>query len=146
MFGTQTWDTSMHEYLRLRVRSSGDNMRYFVNIQTDGPGKSRFSLSRGRGGLLTRASIIVRSDLFQHRLWLPEPESDSAAHEWADVLIPFRDFTLTNSGDLAESQIEMLRTRVRTVGVSCLGPKEGRFELGIERIDAVNDPVPDPDQ
>ncbi|ORY86629.1 complex I intermediate-associated protein 30-domain-containing protein [Leucosporidium creatinivorum] len=117
MFGSRTWDTSLHDFLRLRVRSSGDGMRYFVNIQTDGP---------------------VRSDLFQHRLWLPTPISDSAPHEWTNVLIPFSDFTLTNSGDLSEKQMEMLRTRVRTVGISVLGPREGRYELGIESIDAVS--------
>lgn len=39
LFGTRTWDTSLHEFLCLRVRSSGDGMRYFVNIQTDGPSK-----------------------------------------------------------------------------------------------------------
>ncbi|GAA5953791.1 hypothetical protein JCM3765_006967 [Sporobolomyces pararoseus] len=117
LFGTRTWDTSLHDFLRLRVKSSGDGMRYFVNIQTDGP---------------------VRSDLFQHRLWLPEPASDTAPHEWSDVLIPFSDFTLTNSGDLSAQQMEMLRTRVRTVGISVLGPKEGRYELGIDTIDAVS--------
>ncbi|KAK4047326.1 hypothetical protein OIV83_005504 [Microbotryomycetes sp. JL201] len=117
MFGAQTWDTSLHDYLRLRVRSSGDGMRYFVNIQTDGP---------------------VRSDLFQHRLWLPSPVTPDAPHEFTNVLIPFSDFTLTNSGDLSEKQIEMMRTRIRTVGISVLGPKEGRYELGIESIDAVS--------
>ncbi|TNY21138.1 complex I intermediate-associated protein 30-domain-containing protein [Rhodotorula diobovata] len=117
LFGTQTWDTSLHDFLRLRVRSSGDGMRYFVNIQTEGP---------------------VRSDLFQHRLWLPSPPTDSAPHEWTDVLIPFDDFTLTNSGDLSATQLEMLRTGVRTVGISVLGPAEGRYELGVEAIDAVS--------
>ncbi|KAI5479875.1 complex I intermediate-associated protein CIA30 [Pseudohyphozyma bogoriensis] len=117
MFGTRTWDTSEHDFLRLRVRSSGDGMRYFVNIQTDGP---------------------VRSDLFQHRLWLPAPENDDAPHRWQDVIIPFKDFTLTNSGDMSENQIEMLRSKVRTVGISVLGPKEGRYELGLESIDAVS--------
>lgn len=78
--------------------------------------------------MLTRtlSSSIVRSDLFQHRLWLPNPATDEAPHEWTDVLIPFSDFTLTNSGDLSAQQMEMLRTRVRTVGISVLGPKEGR--------------------
>ncbi|GAA5865356.1 hypothetical protein JCM8547_005066 [Rhodosporidiobolus lusitaniae] len=116
-FGTQTWDTSLHDFLRLRVKSSGDGMRYFVNIQTEGP---------------------VRSDLFQHRLWLPSPASEDAPHEWSDVLIPFSDFTLTNSGDMSGQQLEMMRTAVRTVGVSVLGPQEGRYELGIEAIDAVS--------
>ncbi|BGP13475.1 hypothetical protein JCM10213_001799 [Rhodosporidiobolus nylandii] len=123
-FGTRTWDTSLHDFLRLRVRSSGDGMRYFVNIQTDGP---------------------VRSDLFQHRLWLPAPADDSAPHEWTDVLIPFSDFTLTNSGDLSGQQVGMLRTGVRTVGISVLGPQEGRYELGIESIDAVSLDPSNPD-
>ena len=39
MFGTRHWDISLHDYLRLRIKSSGDGMRYFVNIQTDGPGE-----------------------------------------------------------------------------------------------------------
>ncbi|KAK4703742.1 NADH dehydrogenase [ubiquinone] 1 alpha subcomplex assembly factor 1, partial [Phenoliferia sp. Uapishka_3] len=169
MFGPQTWDTSLYDYLRLRVRSSGDGMRYFVNIQTDGP---------------------VRSDLFQHRLWLPPPSDPSQApaspaiptssspavselseevhpHRWTDILIPLSDFTLTNSGDLSEVQIEMYRSKIRTVGLSVLGPGEGRrvafdfsrrrffghiltdcvfifilflnrYELGIESIDALS--------
>lgn len=109
--------------------------------------------------------ISVRSDLFQHRLWLPTPPSADAPHEWTDLVIPFTDFTLTNSGDLSELQIEMLRTKVRTVGISVLGPLEGRlvyslctfililcrytmsmlkvfvldrYELGIESIDAIS--------
>lgn len=79
----------------------------------------------------------VRSDLFQHRLWLPQPPQDDAPHPWTDVLIPLSDFTLTNSGDLSATQLDMLRTEVRTVGISVLGPLEGRYELGVERIDAV---------
>merc|ERR1711939_224744 len=117
MFGTRHWDISLHDYLRLRIKSSGDGMRYFVNIQTDGP---------------------VRSDLFQHRLWPPTPASAESPHEWSDVLVPLADFTLTNSGNMSETQISMMREKIRTVGVSVLGPKEGRFELGIERIDAVS--------
>ncbi|KWU42707.1 CIA30-domain-containing protein [Rhodotorula sp. JG-1b] len=117
LFGTRTWDTSLHEFLCLRVRSAGDGMRYFVNIQTDGP---------------------IRTDLFQHRLWLPEPASESDPHSWTDVLIPFSDFALTNSGELSAHQIEMMRQKVRSVGISVLGPKEGRYELGIESISAIN--------
>ncbi|KDE04400.1 hypothetical protein MVLG_05190 [Microbotryum lychnidis-dioicae p1A1 Lamole] len=117
VFGTRFWNTELHDFLRLRVKSSGDGMKYFVNIQTDGP---------------------VRSDLFQHRLWLPSPTSPEAPHEWCDVLIPLEDFALTNSGDMSELQIEMYRAKARTVGISVLGPKQGRYELGIESIDAVS--------
>lgn len=107
------------------------------------------STSRPRGPVRPVAAVssrssadpapdAVRSDLFQHRLWLPSPPTDSAPHEWTDVLIPFDDFTLTNSGDLSATQLEMLRTGVRTVGISVLGPAEGRYELGVEAIDAVS--------
>ena len=93
---------------------------------------------------LTRTNLPVRSDLFQHRLWLPSPPPSSPSevahpHRWTSILIPLADFTLTNSGDLSEVQIEMLRSRIRTVGISVLGPMEGRYELGIEAIDAVSE-------
>lgn len=42
------------------------------------------------------------------------------------MIIPLSDFTLTNSGMLSEKQLGMLRSAVRTVGISVLGPKEGR--------------------
>ena len=71
-------------------------------------------------------SPAVRTDLFQHRLWLPEPAAESDPHSWTDVLIPFSDFALTNSGELSAHQIEMMRQKVRSVGISVLGPKEGR--------------------
>lgn len=48
----------------------------------------------------------VQSDLFQHRLWLGDPG------KWQDVLVPFSDFTLTNTGEVAEKQIEMFREKV----------------------------------
>lgn len=73
--------------------------------------------------------VIVRSDLFQHRLWLPTPASAESPHEWSDVLVPLADFTLTNSGNMSETQISMMREKIRTVGVSVLGPKEGRCVL-----------------
>ena len=33
----------------------------------------------------------------------------------------------------------MLRSKIRTVGISVLGPREGRYELGVESIDAVSE-------
>lgn len=45
LFGTLTWDTSSFTYLKIRCKPSADEgMRYFVNIQTDGPGD--FPVSR----------------------------------------------------------------------------------------------------
>lgn len=78
----------------------------------------------------------VRTDLFQHRLWLPEPASDSDPHDWTDVLIPFSDFALTNSGELSAHQLEMMRQKIRSVGISVLGPKEGRSVRG-QRADGL---------
>lgn len=54
----------------------------------------------------SRRLSVVRSDLFQHRLWLGEPG------KWQDVLVPFQDFALTNAGTLSETQIEMFREKV----------------------------------
>ncbi len=55
--------------------------------------------------------------------------------------IPFRDFVLTNAGELVPHQVQMYRERVRTVGISLLGGNsgvEGPYELGIDSIQAVN--------
>jgi hypothetical protein len=105
--------------------------------------------------LLDRASS-VQSDLYQHRLWLGDSGS------WEDILvrlgspcwrldelddaqIPFADFALTNSGQVAEQQVSMMREKVRTVGISVMLPvgaaggeqvvpldQDHPFDLGIE--------------
>ncbi|KAF9975925.1 hypothetical protein BGZ73_000214 [Actinomortierella ambigua] len=109
MFGTPVWDTVLYEYLQLKVK--GDNRKYFVNIQTDG---------------------VVSTDLYQHRLFLKTPG------EWEKVLIPFKEFILTNQGFVQEDQIEMFRERVKNVGISIIDRTPGPFELQIESISAVN--------
>ncbi|KAF9548297.1 hypothetical protein EC957_006793 [Mortierella hygrophila] len=114
IFGTPVWDTCLFEYLQLKVK--GDNRKYFVNLQTDG---------------------VVPTDLYQHRLFLKTPG------EWETVLIPFKDFILTNQGFIQEEQIEIFRERVKNVGVSIIDRTSGPFELEIESISAVNT-GPDP--
>ena len=55
--------------------------------------------------------------------------------------IPFKDFVLTNAGELVPHQIQMYSERVRTIGISLLGGNsgvEGHYELGIDSIRAVN--------
>ncbi|KAI8976914.1 complex I intermediate-associated protein 30-domain-containing protein [Pilobolus umbonatus] len=108
-FGTPCWDTSLFRYLALHVK--GDKRKYFVNIQTDG---------------------VVKTDLFQHRLFLRTPG------QWETVMIPFRDFILTNNGTIQEDQIEMFRQKVKTVGFSIMDRQEGPFNLEIEWIKAMN--------
>ncbi|KAI9032829.1 complex I intermediate-associated protein 30-domain-containing protein [Phycomyces nitens] len=109
MFGTPCWDTSLFRYLGLRVK--GDNRKYFVNIQTDG---------------------VIQTDLHQHRLFLRTPG------QWETVMIPFRDFILTNNGMIQEEQVEMFREKVKTVGVSLMDRQEGPFRLEIDWIKAMN--------
>lgn len=111
LFGTPFWDTSLHRYLALRVK--GDSRKYFVNMQSDG---------------------VVVTDLFQHRLFLQKPG------EWETVLIPFKDFILTNNGVVQENQVEMLREKIRTIGISVLDRQAGPFELFVDWIKAVNTP------
>ncbi|CAO3614159.1 unnamed protein product [Cunninghamella echinulata] len=117
VFGTPCWDTSLFRYLALRVR--GDNRKYFVNIQTDG---------------------VIQTDLYQHRLFLRTPG------EWETVMIPFRDFILTNNGMIQEQQIEMFREKVKTVGLSIMDRKEGPFSIEIEWIKSMNTPYTEGDQ
>ncbi|KAI8071738.1 complex I intermediate-associated protein 30-domain-containing protein [Gongronella butleri] len=109
MFGTPCWDTSLFRYLALRVR--GDKRKYFVNIQTDG---------------------VIQTDLYQHRLFLRSPG------EWETIMIPFRDFILTNNGVIQEQQIDMYREKVKTVGLSIMDKTEGPFRIDIEWIKAMN--------
>ncbi|EIE83446.1 hypothetical protein G6F46_003788 [Rhizopus delemar] len=109
LFGTPCWDTTLFRYLALRVK--GDNRRYFVNIQTDG---------------------VVKTDLFQHRLFLHTPG------KWETVMIPFKDFVLTNNGMIQQDQIEMFRQKVRTVGISLMDRQEGPFKIEIDWVKAMN--------
>ncbi|KAI8967997.1 complex I intermediate-associated protein 30-domain-containing protein [Mycotypha africana] len=109
LFGTPCWDTSLFRYLALHVK--GDNRKYFVNIQTDG---------------------VVKTDLYQHRLFLRTPG------QWETVLIPFKDFILTNNGVIQEDQIEMFREKVKTVGLSLMDRREGPFSIEIDWIKAMN--------
>jgi NADH dehydrogenase [ubiquinone] 1 alpha subcomplex assembly factor 1 len=56
--------------------------------------------------------------------------------------IPFENFILTNTGELVQHQIAMMRERIRTVGISLLGGNSGvsgSYDLGIDSIRAVNE-------
>lgn len=45
-----------------------------------------------------------------------------AFHSFDRSQIPFTDFTLTNSGELSEKELPMMREKVRTVGISVMLP------------------------
>lgn len=52
--------------------------------------------------------------------------------------IPFKDFILTNNGNIQEDQLEMFRQKVKTVGISIMDRKEGPFSLEVDWIKAMN--------
>lgn len=109
IFGRSLWDIDPYSYLALRVKSDG--RKYFVNIQTES---------------------IVPTDLHQHRLHVRRPG------EWETVLIDFNAFVRTNHGEVMEPQTEMLRQRVRSLGISLTDRVPGPFDLAIGRIWATN--------
>lgn len=56
--------------------------------------------------------------------------------------IPFDNFVRTNAGEMSQTQIEMVREKVKSVGISILGGNsgvEGKYELGIDSIRLVNE-------
>ncbi len=109
IFGKSLWDIDPYTYLALRFRSDG--RKYFVNVQTDS---------------------IVPTDLHQHRLY------SQRSGEWETVLIKWNEFVRTNHGVVVEPQTEMLRQKVKTVGIGLIDRVPGNFELGISRVWATN--------
>lgn len=83
MFGTPCWDTSLFRYLALHVK--GDKRKYFVNIQTDG---------------------VVKTDLFQHRLFLRTPgqwETVMVIRALSGIFFFLQRSTKTNHANLIDS-------------------------------------------
>jgi NADH dehydrogenase [ubiquinone] 1 alpha subcomplex assembly factor 1 len=109
IFGKSLWDIDPYAFLALRIRSDG--RKYFVNVQTES---------------------IVPTDLHQHRLYARRPG------EWETVLIKWHEFVRTNHGIVVEPQKELLRQKVRTVGIGLIDRIPGPFEVCIERIWATN--------
>ncbi|KAK1758404.1 complex I intermediate-associated protein 30, mitochondrial [Echria macrotheca] len=110
MFGRSLWDIDPYSYLALRIKSDG--RAYFVNVQTDS---------------------VVPTDLHQHRLFTKKPG------EWETVLIRWNDFVRTNHGFVVEPQTEILRQKVKSIGIGLTDRVTGPYELFIERVWATND-------
>ncbi|KAI0537520.1 complex I intermediate-associated protein 30 [Xylaria digitata] len=110
LFGKSLFNIDMYTYLALRIRSDGRS--YLVNVQTES---------------------VVPTDLHQHRLFAKRPG------EWETVLIKWNDFVRTNHGFVVEPQTEMLRQKVRTLGIGLTDRVPGPFNLCVERIWATND-------
>ena len=109
LFGKSLWDLDPYTYIAIQVKSDG--RKYFVNIQTES---------------------IVYTDLHQHRLHARKQG------EWETVLIEISSFVRTNHGEVVEPQTEMLRQKVRTIGVSLTDRVPGPFDLAIGSVWASN--------
>lgn len=109
IFGRSYWNIDPYDYLAMRIKSDGRS--YFVNVQTES---------------------IVQTDLHQHRLFAKRPG------QWETVLIHWNDFVRTNHGMVIEPQTEILRQKVKSIGVGLTDRIPGPFELCIERIWATN--------
>ena len=110
IFGRSLLNIDPYVYLALRVKSDGRS--YFVNVQTES---------------------VVPTDLHQHRLFVKKPG------EWETVLIRWNDFVRTNLGFVVEPQTEIMRQKVKSIGVGLTDRQPGPFELCIERMWATND-------
>ncbi|KAL9083925.1 MAG: hypothetical protein Q9165_008332 [Trypethelium subeluteriae] len=109
IFGRSLWDIDPYTYCALRVKSDGRN--YFVNVQTES---------------------VVPTDLHQHRLHARRPG------QWETVLINWNEFVRTNHGIVVEPQSEMMRQKVKSIGISLIDRIPGPFDLSISRIWATN--------
>jgi len=109
LFGKSLIDIDPYAYLALKIKSDG--RRYFVNIQTES---------------------IVPTDIHQHRLYAQTPG------EWETVFVNFNEFVRTNYGMVVEPQKEMMRQRVRSIGIGLIDRVTGPFDLSIAEIYATN--------
>ncbi|KAK5117480.1 hypothetical protein LTR85_008865 [Meristemomyces frigidus] len=109
LWGKLLWDIDPYAYLALRIKSDG--RKYFVNIQTES---------------------IVPTDIHQHLL-----PSYTPGH-WETVHIPFSAFVRTNYGMVVEPQKEMLRQKVRSIGIGLTDRVPGPFELAVADVYATN--------
>ncbi|KAI9885678.1 MAG: hypothetical protein M1823_002547 [Watsoniomyces obsoletus] len=109
LFGRGLWDIDPYAYLALRVKSDG--RKYLVNVQTES---------------------IVPTDIHQHRLYARRPG------RWETILINWHEFVRTNHGVVVEPQSELLRQKVRTVGIGLTDRIPGEFHLRIQRMWATN--------
>lgn len=109
IFGKAVWDIDPYTYLAMRIKSDG--RAYFINLQTE---------------------AVEPTDLHQHRLFAKRPG------HWETVLVKWNDFVRTNHGFVVEPQTELLRQKVRSVGIGLTDRIEGPFELCIAQVWATN--------
>lgn len=102
------WNWESCTHLMLHVK--GDRRKYFINIQ---------------------AESALPTDIYQHRLFLKTPG------QWETVLVPLKDFILTNWGVIQEQRV-INTSMVKTVGIGLIDKQYGPFSLYIDTIKAIN--------
>ena len=112
IFGRPLWDVDSYAYLAMRVRSDGRS--YMVNVQVD--------------------SMVAPTDLHQHRLFARRPG------QWETIVMPWSSFVRTNHGYVVEPQSELIRTKVRSVGLGLTDRVPGPFAVCVARLWATNNP------
>lgn len=110
LFGKSLWNIDPYAFLAMRIKSDGRS--YLVNLQTDG---------------------LVPTDIHQHRLFATRPG------EWETVIFKWNDFVRTNHGFPVEPQSELLRQKVKSIGIGLTDRVEGPFEICVEKIWATNE-------
>jgi NADH dehydrogenase [ubiquinone] 1 alpha subcomplex assembly factor 1 len=111
IFGRSFWDIDPYAYLALRVKSDG--RKYHINVQSE---------------------TIVPTDIHQHRLYVRQPG------KWETVFLRWNDFVRTNHGAVVEPQNELLRQKIRTIGIGLIDRVPGPFDISVSRIWATNVP------
>lgn len=109
IFGRKYWDIDRFLFLALQIKSDGRN--YMVNVMTD---------------------TIVPTDIHQHRLHAQQPG------EWETVLVRWSDFVRTSYGEPVAPQGQMIRSRVKSVGIGLTDGVPGPFDLRINSMWATN--------
>lgn len=109
LFGEWFWDVDQYEYLALKVKSDG--RRYHLNIQSDS---------------------LISTDIHQHRLYAQKPA------EWETIVVRFTDFVRTNYGMPVEPQSEIMKNKLKTVGIGLIDRLPGSYDISVAEIYATN--------
>ncbi|KAK3052516.1 hypothetical protein LTR09_006370 [Extremus antarcticus] len=111
------------------------HMRFEGKISTELPMNNAEVQRSGYAAWRTRdrgTESIVPTDLHQHLLPTYTPG------QWETIIIPFHAFVRTNYGMVVEPQREMLRQKVKSVGIGLTDRVPGPFQLCIADVYATN--------